>query len=144
MYKSVSDDIFCNDYIFFRQKLYFYHDNLIWLQLETAAQTNRILLERTPPVVSHRVKVKKKKKKVTSATNQSSRRGAGPRRFSDPSDHYRLNLAEIPFVVGKVCTSQMLLPTSKNVYFMKSKTTEEINLSALVRSTFFVQYMHHF
>jgi hypothetical protein len=59
------------------------------------AATNRILMDADVP--TNKLKAKraaKKKKKVVSKSNR--------RHCSYPTKHYRLNLAEIPFVAGTV------------------------------------------
>lgn len=63
------------------------------IELETMAQTNRILMD--ADLITNKSKPKraaKKKKKVVGKAHK--------RHCSDPTKHYRLNLAEIPFVAG--------------------------------------------
>ncbi|CAC5414277.1 CEP57 [Mytilus coruscus] len=69
------------------------------VELETMAATNRILMEADLDEPSSKSKPKrpaKKKKKVVAKS--------GKRHCSDPTKHYRLNLAEIPFVAGTSLT----------------------------------------
>ena len=93
-----------------------------WLQLETAAEANRIILQATGkyPTSSLKTKKTKKKKKQTprmvnaTAVNGvvSSRCNSARSRPSsgvkvkkpgmEPTEHYKLNLAEIPFIAGQV------------------------------------------
>ncbi|XP_035686758.1 centrosomal protein of 57 kDa-like isoform X1 [Branchiostoma floridae] len=67
-------------------------------ELQTQAETNRILLEAASPQSSPKPKKKKVKKKKASKQQCSSR----PR--TQPGTHYRLNLGDIPFVAGKSTT----------------------------------------
>lgn len=62
-------------------------------ELETVAETNRMLMDMASPP-----KAKKKKRK---APKPKPRRTTQP---AKPSDHYRLNLGNIPFVVGQSTT----------------------------------------
>ncbi|XP_019629275.1 PREDICTED: centrosomal protein of 57 kDa-like isoform X11 [Branchiostoma belcheri] len=71
---------------------------LCLLQLQTQAETNRILLEAASPKSSPKPKKKKVKKKKVSKQQVSNR----PR--TQPGTHYRLNLGDIPFVAGKATT----------------------------------------
>eukprot|EP00058_Branchiostoma_floridae_P026707 XP_002612198.1 hypothetical protein BRAFLDRAFT_88941 [Branchiostoma floridae] len=71
---------------------------LCLFQLQTQAETNRILLEAASPQSSPKPKKKKVKKKKASKQQCSSR----PR--TQPGTHYRLNLGDIPFVAGKSTT----------------------------------------
>ena len=73
-------------------------------ELETQAQTNRILLEASKPAATSAPrKVKKKKKRsvrrptVSTATKDKTVLPPG-----SETDHFRLNLADIPFIAGKV------------------------------------------
>ncbi|XP_078618121.1 centrosomal protein of 57 kDa-like isoform X7 [Branchiostoma floridae x Branchiostoma japonicum] len=78
-------------------------------ELQTQAETNRILLEAASPQSSPKPKKKKVKKKKASKQQCSSR----PR--TQPGTHYRLNLGDIPFVAGKMAnrkTARRLLPSS--------------------------------
>ncbi|XP_019629282.1 PREDICTED: centrosomal protein of 57 kDa-like isoform X12 [Branchiostoma belcheri] len=82
---------------------------LCLLQLQTQAETNRILLEAASPKSSPKPKKKKVKKKKVSKQQVSNR----PR--TQPGTHYRLNLGDIPFVAGKMAnrkTARRLLPSS--------------------------------
>lgn len=63
-------------------------------ELESVAETNRILMDMTSPP-----RVKKKKRKPPKP--KPARRAPQP---AKPSDHYRLNLGNIPFVVGQSTT----------------------------------------
>ncbi len=65
------------------------------IQAETAAETNRILNAASQPK-----KTKKKKKKVI--VHKKSAKRQTPVNFHKTPGHYRLNLAEIPFVAGTV------------------------------------------
>ncbi|CAH1225580.1 CEP57 [Branchiostoma lanceolatum] len=67
-------------------------------ELQTQAETNRILLEAASPQSSPKPKKKKVKKKKAPKQQLSSR----PR--TQPGPHYRLNLGDIPFVAGKATT----------------------------------------
>ncbi|XP_066275790.1 centrosomal protein of 57 kDa-like isoform X5 [Branchiostoma lanceolatum] len=67
-------------------------------ELQTQAETNRILLEAASPQSSPKPKKKKVKKKKALKQQLSSR----PR--TQPGPHYRLNLGDIPFVAGKATT----------------------------------------
>ncbi|KAI8519345.1 Centrosomal protein cep57L1 [Branchiostoma belcheri] len=67
-------------------------------ELQTQAETNRILLEAASPKSSPKPKKKKVKKKKVSKQQVSNR----PR--TQPGTHYRLNLGDIPFVAGKATT----------------------------------------
>ncbi|XP_078699716.1 centrosomal protein of 57 kDa-like isoform X7 [Branchiostoma floridae x Branchiostoma belcheri] len=71
---------------------------LCLLQLQTQAETNRILLEAASPKSSPKPKKKKVKKKKVAKQQVSNR----PR--TQPGTHYRLNLGDIPFVAGKATT----------------------------------------
>ena len=68
--------------------------------MESAAQATRILEDleefekERPPVKSKRHTKKKKRQVVSKKTGHCQR--------PDASKHYRLNLADIPFVAGKV------------------------------------------
>ncbi|XP_078699718.1 centrosomal protein of 57 kDa-like isoform X8 [Branchiostoma floridae x Branchiostoma belcheri] len=82
---------------------------LCLLQLQTQAETNRILLEAASPKSSPKPKKKKVKKKKVAKQQVSNR----PR--TQPGTHYRLNLGDIPFVAGKMAnrkTARRLLPSS--------------------------------
>ncbi len=74
-----------------------YYETMLFLtiQAETAAETNRILNAATQPK-----KTKKKKKKVI--VHKKSAKRQTPVNFHKTPGHYRLNLAEIPFVAGTV------------------------------------------
>lgn len=80
---------------------------LIGLQIESVQKANRILreadevVEYKMPQKSKRL-VKKKKKTVLS-------KKTGHNHKPDASKHYRLNLADIPFVAGKVATTTTVL-----------------------------------
>lgn len=73
-------------------------------QLESTAMSHQILLQSTAPSSAKSdssVKPKKsgsskKKKKIVGAKKKC------PAKY-EPTRHYRVNLAEIPFVAGKVC-----------------------------------------
>ncbi|XP_013403341.1 centrosomal protein of 57 kDa isoform X1 [Lingula anatina] len=73
-------------------------------ELQTAAETNRILLEAVSPQHSraedHKPTAKRKKKKTTAKKSTAS----SQKPPVDPTNHYRLNLNEIPFVAGKAVT----------------------------------------
>ncbi|CAH1225584.1 CEP57 [Branchiostoma lanceolatum] len=78
-------------------------------ELQTQAETNRILLEAASPQSSPKPKKKKVKKKKAPKQQLSSR----PR--TQPGPHYRLNLGDIPFVAGKMAnrkTARKLMPSS--------------------------------
>ncbi|XP_078699722.1 centrosomal protein of 57 kDa-like isoform X12 [Branchiostoma floridae x Branchiostoma belcheri] len=78
-------------------------------ELQTQAETNRILLEAASPKSSPKPKKKKVKKKKVAKQQVSNR----PR--TQPGTHYRLNLGDIPFVAGKMAnrkTARRLLPSS--------------------------------
>ena len=68
------------------------------MQLETQAAANRILLQSADQDGNRRIVKKKKKKKVVSKPKVKKATHVS----SDPREHYRLNLREIPFVAGKV------------------------------------------
>ena len=74
--------------------------------LETQAQTNRILVEANSQLRPKTRKNKKKKrvpppkKEVTRSRPSSARRD--PANSGPDSEHFRLNLADIPFTAGKV------------------------------------------
>jgi hypothetical protein len=84
------------------------------LQLETAAETDRIISEATENGKPKKVKKKKKKKTalphyMTTGTVSRPCSGQRPRSANaqkvpgmEPIDHYKLNLAEMPFTAGKV------------------------------------------
>ena len=68
--------------------------------METVAETNRILQSANNNVATEPKRTKKvKKKKVVSSRVPSGMKTA---------EHYRLNLAEIPFVAGTVSTTKPL------------------------------------
>ncbi len=64
-------------------------------QMETAAETTRILNSASQPK-----KTKKKKKKIV--VHKKAAKRQTPVHFPKASEHYHLNLAEIPFVAGTV------------------------------------------
>ncbi|OWF45927.1 centrosomal protein of 57 kDa-like isoform X2 [Mizuhopecten yessoensis] len=76
--------------------------------LETEAQTNRILMhagalhEKRP--TSARTKKVKKKKKASNKKQKTHPAEQEPERKREALKHYRLNLADIPFVAGKSST----------------------------------------
>ena len=75
-------------------------------ELETAAQTNRILLEAGAAAATPKPRrVKKKKREVRKGAGVRSTSAHAWKKTAVPdtsSDHYRLNLAGIPFIAGKV------------------------------------------
>lgn len=104
------------------------HDSMWFfnIQLETAAEAQRILMEATGDSEPQKPqKLKKKKKKTRSAhparnhiTNGTATNGKPCSRHTrpksadsekipgmEPLDHYKLNLAEMPFVAGKVSST---------------------------------------
>lgn len=82
---------------------------ILFAQLESAAEANRILLE------SNRSNKTTKKKKRAASAGKSPNGRRPPVRRRHPtnarpsSEHYRLNLAEIPFINGKVGLVQVQL-----------------------------------
>lgn len=69
-------------------------------QLETATETNRILLAAQTTTNGYRKPKKQKKKSKKRVSSSAFSKPCGQKR--EPSQHYKLNLAEIPFVAGKV------------------------------------------
>lgn len=63
-------------------------------ELESVAETNRVLMDMTSPPKAKKKKKRKVPKPKLRAKTHSTR----------PSDHYRLNLGNIPFVVGQSTT----------------------------------------
>ena len=76
---------------------------LAYHQMETMAETNRILQSANNNTAATEPKKTKKvkKKKVVSSRVQSKRQPTTPS-GTRTSEHYRLHLAEIPFVAGTV------------------------------------------
>ena len=75
---------------------------LVYHQMETMAETNRILQSANNTAATEPKKTKKvKKKKVVSSRVQPKRQPTTPS-GTRTSEHYRLHLAEIPFVAGTV------------------------------------------
>ncbi|XP_069101741.1 centrosomal protein of 57 kDa-like isoform X3 [Argopecten irradians] len=78
-------------------------------ELETEAKTNRILMhagamnEKRPTSVRTK-KVKKKKKSASNKKQKTQPAEPEPERRREALKHYRLNLADIPFVAGKSST----------------------------------------
>ncbi|XP_033739832.1 centrosomal protein of 57 kDa-like isoform X2 [Pecten maximus] len=77
--------------------------------LETEAQTNRILmhaggLNEKRPTSARTKKVKKKKKSASNKKQKTQPVEPEPERRREALKHYRLNLADIPFVAGKSST----------------------------------------
>ena len=77
----------------------------IILQLESAAVSHQILLN-PPPASEKHITVNSTAKTKKSATNKKKKKKVVSKKQapvkSEPSKHYRLNLADIPFVAGKV------------------------------------------
>lgn len=83
-----------------------FKEHVLYFQWETAAQTNRILMEARGSNAQPEKPKKKKKKKKAVVTDTAS---AGHKKYPDrrkpgrePPEHYKLNLGEIPFIAGKV------------------------------------------
>ncbi|CAH1798637.1 unnamed protein product, partial [Owenia fusiformis] len=86
-------------------------------ELQSAAETNRILIDAVSPTLPR--KLKKKKKKTISSK-------AYRKQECDPPSHFRLNLKEIPFVAGQSTSkSHRLGANVQNVLaLMKSHNTD--------------------
>ena len=74
---------------------------MCFAQLESAAEANRILLESNKPN-----KTRRKKRAASAGKSPNVRRTPvrkrHPTNARPASEHYRLNLAEIPFINGRV------------------------------------------
>lgn len=80
-------------------------------ELQTAAETNRILLEAVSPPRHHhhhhqdvQTQSMPKKTKSTQVPKKRKKKVVPVRKPVEQRDHFRLNLAEIPFVAGKSTT----------------------------------------
>lgn len=77
------------------------------MQLESAATSHQILLNTVPLPEKHSVSYPSAaKSKKSGPSKKKKKKSAAPKKpahsKSEPSKHYRLNLADIPFVAGKV------------------------------------------
>lgn len=93
-------------------------------ELESVAQTNRILMDMASPLP---VKAKKKKRKPPRPKPRK------PTQPAKPSDHYHLNLGSIPFVVGQSTTKSHSLGANVQTVLSLMKAHNPALCNAAVR-----------
>lgn len=74
-------------------------------QLESAAMSHQILLDSAPAHEKHHTTASNAKSKKSAASKKKKKKVVTKKQIpikSEPTKHYRLNLAEIPFVAGQV------------------------------------------